>query len=88
MNKKLDILSRLLKADQIIMEELVILLDKQVEYIPSIPQNPYPIAPWQSPWVGTPPSPYNGINNPWTTICLTDFPMSKTVTEYVASKKN
>jgi len=87
MNKKLDILSRLLKADQITMEELVILLDKQIEYIPSIPQNPYPVMPWQGPWVGTS-NPYDGIRNPYTTICLTDFPMSKTVTEYVASKKN
>lgn len=87
--RKLDILSRLLKADQITMEELVILLDKQIEYIPSIPQNPYLVMPWQNPWGNTTPNnPWNGTNNPWTTICLTDFPMSKTVTEYVTAKKN
>lgn len=83
MNKKLEILTRLLKTDQITMEEVFILCDKVEQVVPYVP----PYEPWNNPWVGSP-SPTYGGTSVSANLNLNEFPQSKTLTEYVNSKKN
>ncbi len=87
MNKKLEILARLLKADQITMEELFILCDKVEQVVPYVPPYEPWNNPWTNPWVGSTP-PYIGGTSVSTNFNLNEFPQSKTLTEYVNSKKN
>lgn len=92
MNKKLEILARLLKANQITMEELFILCDKVEQVVPYTPPYQPWNNPWTNPWVGTTGGgtlPFPGtVTYGNGTINTSDFPQSKTLTEYVNSKKN
>lgn len=87
MTKKLEILLRLFKADAITVDEFIILGndESKIQYIPYYPITTSPFGYPASTWS-------HGFeclqNNSSTNLDLSQFPMSKTVIEYVKTAKN